>query len=325
MPGLITHYIHGEAVLNELPKELGETLKQCREQFNIGTQGPDLFFYYLPSLFRKRIRGIGTTMHKGDFSKFLKGMLSGIKKAKNPDPLKSYLYGYLTHYALDTAAHPYIYYKTGSRKEGEIKSLKYSVYHRSFETAIDVLMIKLATGKKPSEHKLNKMIRLKKEKRKELSYLLAKNIFCAYNLPISSKQVSRAFSYMSKITWLLESKKGRRKRIMQFVEGLTVKDKIFTSLMHYGAVEEGIDYLNEKRGAWGLPWNDDQKSETTFVEMFTESATEAAKMIESCEAYFAGKTDLMTVLETIKNLSFSTGLHYEENVEFKYSDIVYAR
>ncbi len=326
MPGLITHYICGEAILNKLEGEIHDLISKYRQIYNVGTQGPDVFFYYLPALVNKKLSGLGTKMHKGNFKLFLKGMAENINDSEGEkrDAGISYVCGYLTHYALDYNTHPYIYFKTGARNDRQpVRSLKYSVYHRNFETAIDVLMLKLVSGEKPSAKKLWELIKLSRKEANSVADIISDNIKKAYETHITPRQVYKSFSYMMRLTRLLQSKNGRRKRLMEFAEDMTIGEKICSSLIHLQEINDGIDYLNINKSSWHMPWDDQNKLDSSFTEMFEKSIDIGCNMVNGFHRYITKEISLDELLLITGNYSFATGLEYGNDVEFKFHDIVY--
>lgn len=50
MPGFVTHYLFGEEIYHQLKcNSQKKNLSYNRSAYAFGLQGPDLFFYYLPS------------------------------------------------------------------------------------------------------------------------------------------------------------------------------------------------------------------------------------------------------------------------------------
>ena len=50
MPGFVTHYLFGEEIYHQLKCNFQKkNLFYNRSAYAFGLQGPDLFFYYLPS------------------------------------------------------------------------------------------------------------------------------------------------------------------------------------------------------------------------------------------------------------------------------------
>ena len=326
MPGLITHYICGQAVLNTLPERDKQRLLSNRQLYNIGSQGPDIFFYYLPALIRDQLVGLGSKMHKGGVRSFIHNMVVGLEKLPEPekDAVFAYLCGYLTHYALDASAHPYIYYKTGFRQKGKpIKGIRYSIYHRNFETSLDTLMLKLTTSEKPRDVKLWQLIKTTKKEARSVSKVIGRSIKKTYGVPVSGKLAYRAMFYMSSITRLLQSRSGKRKILMEFAEDFTIGKGYFSSLIHEQEVKDGIDYLNLRKENWFMPWDNKTIMNHTFVEMFERAIDDSLEMINALSAYLRNEITMRQLLCITGNNSLATGLDSGQKVEFAYSDVVY--
>lgn len=79
------------------------------ELFQIGLHGPDIFFYYHP-LIANPIRKTGNDLHLLSgyqvFSNFKEKLLC--LPSDHRSAAKSYLYGFLCHYALDSVCHGYV-------------------------------------------------------------------------------------------------------------------------------------------------------------------------------------------------------------------------
>ncbi|MCL2461148.1 MAG: zinc dependent phospholipase C family protein [Defluviitaleaceae bacterium] len=322
MPGFITHYICGEAALKSLPAEIGETLYGYRQLYNIGTQGPDIFFYYFPGFLKKNMKNLGSHMHRANFSGFISGMLNGMEGAGDDAGLVfSYIAGFLTHYTLDYNAHPYVYYKSGFKAEGDKKSkFSYSVDHRSFETAIDVLMLKLMSGERPADKKLWQLIRTEAPEAREVSKVMSQAINNAYGCDVSEKEIYKAMKYMVNITRLLQSRRGRRKKLMELSEELTVGEHAVSSLIHSQSVGDGVDYLNIGRKPWNMPWDNKTAVESSFPELYNRAVAEAVNLIVHTDMYRKGELGRDDLLAMIGNRSLASGVDSDEDVEFLYHE-----
>jgi hypothetical protein len=329
VPGFITHYICGEAALNGLTEESQKLIERHRQLYNVGCQGPDIFFYYLPGLLKKNMKNIGIEMHRNNFGSFISCMLDGVARAdaKTRPILFSYISGYLTHYALDCRAHPYVYYKSGFRSKDDTKRrsrLRYSVYHRNVETAIDVLMLQLMSSEKPSDKKLWQLIKTDETQATLIARLVSDCISASYNREISPKQVYKSMRYMVNVTRILQSKKGRRKRLMELAEDLTVGDHLLSCIIHQQEITDGIDYLNVQKQPWYMPWDDQNENTATFGELYNTAVEDSVKLISDTRQFMLGKLPKEILLETIGNRSLTSGLEAEEDKEFLIHKSVFA-
>jgi hypothetical protein len=110
MPAYLTHKEAGDRVLEAV------SLPQ-RAAFLLGCQGPDMLFFhnYQPWRRDKTMFALGVLMHNGDTRALLKHLIGFVRgyTGADRDELVSYAAGFLTHYAIDKNAHPFVYGKTG--------------------------------------------------------------------------------------------------------------------------------------------------------------------------------------------------------------------
>ena len=64
MPGFTTHYILGMKAYNDMPSgQLKFIIAKYRWLYQLGLQGPDMFFYNIPILRHRDYRNVGSYMH----------------------------------------------------------------------------------------------------------------------------------------------------------------------------------------------------------------------------------------------------------------------
>ena len=117
MPAIYAHLRFGEEVAKTLPAPYVSLIERFPEAFALGTQGPDILFYHHP-MKKNDIKKRGTYLHtfSGEKFFFLQGekLLENAPSGEAEDILKdngalaSYTCGFLCHFALDVACHPYI-------------------------------------------------------------------------------------------------------------------------------------------------------------------------------------------------------------------------
>ena len=65
MPGFTTHYVLGMKAYNDMPQNnLKFIIAKYRWLYQLGLQGPDMFFYNLPILRHRDHRNVGSYMHE---------------------------------------------------------------------------------------------------------------------------------------------------------------------------------------------------------------------------------------------------------------------
>ncbi|MCL2501192.1 MAG: zinc dependent phospholipase C family protein [Defluviitaleaceae bacterium] len=307
MPGFLTHYLGGQAVLAQLAEDMKTLIEGDHERiYNLGTQGSDIFFYYVPGFLRARSRGIGSDIHDGDFGRFFMEMARWSKH----ETLFPYLAGFLVHYALDTHCHPFVFGNT--QREG-VTSAQASADHRHFETAVDVLMLARLTGKRPADYKQWELIQAPAKHKRVAAAAFATAVNRVYKDKVAGsdeflpRDVYHAMGHMAQLTRMLHSPKGRRKTVAAFLEDKTIGARLLSAMVHMQEVTDGRDYLNLSRAHWQTPWDPSRRSTAGFPELFDAGVREAVRMVKGLYAYMHGEMPRRELAELVGNRSLSTG------------------
>lgn len=137
MPATYAHYRFGASMLEVMPGDIRRTVKRYRHLYDVGLHGPDLFFYY-PKLPAKG-GSLGSRIHHMTGREFFGRVCRGLRLDPVPGA-EAYLYGVLSHYALDMVCHPFIWEQD---QKGVAK-------HIEIETEFDRFLLEL-DGKVPPE------------------------------------------------------------------------------------------------------------------------------------------------------------------------------
>ena len=117
MPGFTTHYIFGMKAYNDMPfTPLKHTIAKYRWLYQLGLQGPDMFFYNIPILRHRDYRNVGSYMHEHKVNAFFECCLrriGTIRSRQQQEEAISYLAGFINHYIADSICHPYVYGRIG--------------------------------------------------------------------------------------------------------------------------------------------------------------------------------------------------------------------
>ncbi len=113
MPAYLTHRAAGERVLGQL----GNGVVPHNMAYFLGCQGPDILFFrnYQPWLSSKDSLSLAIAMHSENVRSEMANALEFVREyeGKDKDELVSYIAGFITHYAVDKNAHPFVYGKAG--------------------------------------------------------------------------------------------------------------------------------------------------------------------------------------------------------------------
>lgn len=173
MPGFISHYLFGIKTYHSLQEcNLKNIIKHHPSSFQLGLQGPDIYFFYLPSLIGEGSKNIGSLMHDSKVHAFFKRFTREMELIKEDTPTASaaasfgkyhletaisYFAGFLCHYIFDCCCHPYIYAVTDYRAD-DPERLCYYARHRTFETHLDTLLLKHLKHTAPSQFRRSSVI-----------------------------------------------------------------------------------------------------------------------------------------------------------------------
>ncbi len=105
MPAIAAHYKFGQLVLEKLPVDLKKLILTNKNLFDLGTQGPDLLFYYNP-LKKNPVSSHGVAIHSRAADAFFGDAL--LRGCEKNNTALAYLLGQCCHFALDYKVHPYV-------------------------------------------------------------------------------------------------------------------------------------------------------------------------------------------------------------------------
>ena len=148
MPSAITHQLVAEEAEKLLPEGLQHIIERAPDEYFLGCQGPDLFFFY--RIGNKSEYNLGKFLHRNrpyDVFRFFARLLSGEQSARFPaysdeDRTRAFAYilGYIAHYATDSTFHPFVY--NYMDKEGSEKRV-----HQLIENDWDVHFLRKFRGR----------------------------------------------------------------------------------------------------------------------------------------------------------------------------------
>ena len=143
MPGFTTHYIFGMKAYNDLPNnQLKRIIAKYRWLYQLGLQGPDMFFYYIPVLRHRDYRNVGSYMHEHHINEFFRcslNRLSRLQSRQQKEQAAAYLAGFMNHYIADYVCHPYVYGRIGYDTSNP--SAVHHGKHAALENDIDAILL----------------------------------------------------------------------------------------------------------------------------------------------------------------------------------------
>lgn len=315
MPGFTTHYLFGiDAYRRISPGSFRHNLKRNHSAFSLGLQGPDLFFYYLPSYLMHR-QNIGALAHSSKTGIFFSHLLESRHFfAENPKTLgiaDAYITGFIGHYTLDCVAHPYVYAFTGYTPKTPPSHVRYFGQHAYFETEIDTELLHRKKHLYPSQFHQNATIRLTHLQRKVIIQMLVYAYQSTFpGILASDILLGGAPLWMKLGTQALRDPSGQKKVFVRLIEKL-ILGRAFLSPMvasdYYHFID---DPLNLSRRCWTHPWTG-ETSRASFPELYRQAEELYLKRIRQFAHLIQGhseKPDWDLFLKEYGNRSFLSGL-----------------
>lgn len=105
MPACYAHYRFGREALPNLPANARQCIQRFRRMYDMGLQGPDIFFYSWNPLSKVKGPDLARTFHRQSGQEFFTRACT----QADTEAAQAYLYGLLGHYCLDSICHPFVH------------------------------------------------------------------------------------------------------------------------------------------------------------------------------------------------------------------------
>lgn len=303
MPAFSTHYLFAKEMMEDLQRAADFPLN--KDAVLIGTQGPDIFFFHraLPWQKGKTLRKAGSAMHRAKCGEILDCFRRCCDQKKDNSVAKSYVYGFILHYALDRICHPYIYF-VQNRITQKFPKLNAHSVHNMIELSLDsVLLNEKEHCESPKAYRTENMIIFTEAELRETAQVIASagKLFAPYE--ITAQDAATAIKDTRAAQRLLYDSSGRKEKFLKHAERLffplTGNFRI-SAFLRTDDLEKAIKYVNMNNRNWRSPFSGERRNES-FTQLFELAKTDAANMIRRFNAGMSGE-------EITGNLSFLTGV-----------------
>lgn len=274
----------------------------------IGAQGADIFFFHrvLPlSMPGKSLRKIGSAIHRAKPAIILDAFKEYCTLSMNKDIAKSYIYGFILHYALDRRCHPYVY-----AFEKRICERNRFIHHSSAHNRIELAMDSVYLNKqyditRPSDFDSAAVITTEAAVMDEIAHLLSFVVSAVTNFSISEKQAVQAIHDTKRMQKILRDKSSLLRHTCRIVETVLapfIGYYKFSSMIKPNDLEKAKKYGNINKVRWISPFDENTEHFESFDELFTLAAEDAKMLIKGYNAIG------LSSYEITHNISFLTGL-----------------
>ncbi len=321
MPATITHAYFGEDLYNNFNDNIKEKINYDKKSIMMFSQNTDpLMFYNVYSVFPgKKYRKLQVKCHTTNTNLFFSTMINYMKEKKyyNDSMSLSFLYGFISHFCLDSNAHPYIYYRTGEFKKNDKSTYKYNGLHTYMESYIDNYFIKKRNNNKRIS--LSKLCFKKDKFTNELNDILDYSFSKVYKMNNLSKVYYKSLKQMNIfISLFMFDRYGIKKCLYRFID-LFIPKKFFKfkTLSYHLDNYDYLDYLNTKHSKWYYPVDKNISSSNSFNDIYNSALEESIYIINEINKYFFEDKDI-DINSLFKNKSYCTGIDCSSNKKMKY-------
>ena len=132
MPAMYAHDTFGRKVAAKLPNSAKWPILRYPQMFRVGLQGPDVLVFYNPFAVHP-VGDLGRSLHQKTAKAFFTHARTVWQNSGKSPAQLSYLMGFLCHFMLDSACHPYV----------NAQSERIGVGHIAIETEFERLLLLL--------------------------------------------------------------------------------------------------------------------------------------------------------------------------------------
>lgn len=323
MPDTISHYLFGlDATKIITDSSLYKVIKEHRNLFFIGCQGPDPMYYHKPYK-AHNFSYIASKMHNEHTGYFLSSALCFIKKYKDTpevyEPCLAYICGMLCHYALDTTSHPYIFYLGGRYLSDDPSTEKYKGVHKQIELALDALLLQEIFGIKAHKFKIHKHILKDITLPDVILNMYEELLFSIYAISSGATIFKASYQDFRNYYKLTYDTIGLKKNLAMTISPLFPK-KItgFADIFSYHqCVDEFTNYLNAEKNVWLHPVTGNVYT-YSFKDLIRNAHKVSSRILLGAEAFLNSEISLEELEALLPNISYLTGLPLSDTRPMQY-------
>lgn len=315
MPGFATHYLFGLNTYKSLKyMKVKKVLREHHAAYSLGLQGPDVFFYFLPC-YLVHSDNIGSITHEKNTGLFLQYLLESRKLFPDYEEQRiaeAYIAGFIGHYMLDKACHPYIYWKSKFRE----KNSRYHGAHMRLESDIDAELLLFYKHKLPSEFRPESTIVMTVSQRRTIAAILHYAYARTYpELGIHYATMHSAICSMQLGVRALRDSSGRKKVLVRKLEGMILGYPLLSSMIPSDRLCFSFDPLNVLHREWHNPWDKSLTSRDSLFDLMEDAQEEYTSVLMQLDEIFSGQAHTEkeakktnSLLNTLGNKSYHSGL-----------------
>lgn len=285
MPALYTHYLFGQECKDLIDHPaLNLTTSDELDAFCLGCQGPDPFFFHVRGRNTKASHAYGHQSHNTDIAHIFHVLRQALEYLTVGDKpvAQAYLLGFLSHYTLDSHAHPFVYAQQYALIDASQALHNADSYvHAVIESDIDSSLLKI---KKDIDVSQFKPVQCLKGNHNTLMIIGRLHAYAAqqvYGITLAKTTFESAVKDMRLIYKMISSPQRRRARGIARLERLTSPHSMLNALTHRPASATTYAALNLEHSRWIHPFEPVLiKRFESFIDLYEKALEAYSKNIE---------------------------------------------
>ncbi|MBE6473166.1 MAG: hypothetical protein E7Z99_06265 [Coriobacteriaceae bacterium] len=286
MPAILTHYLFGIEVYDELELVIGAG-PEAREAFLLGNQGPDplLCLKALPRA--AAFRDIGTVMHVSRPAALLASLhehLVESAEAQVDRALPAFALGFLCHYLLDSTVHPLVYAQQnaicGEVVQGLPAERAGRIVHALIETALDEHALRAKLGAEVGELEPHAVALPSGERElRAISGAFGPAVHDTYRIAMPPSAFAASVRMYRAAQAAVDSRRNRPalpKDLAQAAGGAYLH---FRAFVHSVAPGKAVPFTNEDHVPWTHPFVPGAVVSASFDELYAQAFAEALDVL----------------------------------------------
>lgn len=284
MADFVSHDLLGEQALPLFPTAAQRAAALHPAAFRWGLQGPDpLFFHKVYA--GSPLHRLGNRLHSEKTDELFTLFAQAVHRltGRAHDIAEAYFYGFLCHYALDSAIHPYVYFQQYTCLQS-MPDEHPSAIHCRIETDIDSALYTHCKGGCVTDADPTRPYHLTEEETAVLAVLLHHLICRLFGQDVPTRELRPAFGEMLACQKLFYQGSRPLTAGARSLEQLIGHGPLVTS--HFKGETPQWDCLNLEHKPWHNLWKPAETRTDSVLDLFESAKLRAATLASNYAAQF---------------------------------------
>ncbi len=279
MPAIITHDAFGQRVYHERYNTIGNSRDEM-DAFLLGNQGPDPLFYAFlqPSL--RAFCALGSTMHRDKTNELLAAFCSALEvlPSEEQDVGRAYVTGFLCHYLLDSAMHPFVYAQQYALCDAGVPGLTRDdgrEVHGLIESELDEMVLFCERGLTVKQfNPSTEILHAREAVLNTISKLYSYIGIAVYGQAVPPRAFATAVHDFRFIQGVFHSPTGIKRELIARAEELVRAHSFYRAMSHRAVACNTCHFDNHEHNTWENPFTNEESREG-FWDIFKAAETRA--------------------------------------------------